>query len=99
MDANSSSNNPFYVTVYFTAVGGHLQVAQYSDPQGRESQVTIPRPVELSVPEMEGYLKDGPLQLDLRNGSSIPPPLSAYPRQLACETAAYVPILDEGQLR
>ncbi len=85
--------------VYFTAVGNRLQVAQYSDPQGQEPQVTIPRPVELSLQEMEGYLKDGPVQLDLRDSSAIPPPLSAFPRQLACERAAYIPILDEGQLR
>ncbi len=85
--------------VYFTVVGNRLQVAQYSDPQGRDAQVTIPRPVELSLQEMEGYLKDGPMLLDLRDTSAIPPPLTVYPRQLACESAAYVPILEEGQLR
>jgi GAF domain-containing protein len=99
MNPNTSSNHAFFVMVYFAAVGDRLQLAQYSDPQGRESQVTIPRPVELSLREMEGYLKEGPIHLDLRDGSSIPPPLSAYPRQLACDTAAYVPIVEEGQLR
>src|SRR5215207_4528382 len=85
--------------VYFMVSGNRLQVVQYSDPQGRESQTTIPRGIELSLPEMESYLKDGPVQLDLQNASSLPPPLTAYPRQLGCETAAYVPILQEGQLR
>jgi len=79
--------------------GNRLQVVQYSDPQGREAQTTIPRSIELSLPELESYLKDGPVQLDLQNASSLPPPLTAYPRQLGCETAAYVPILQEGQLR
>jgi GAF domain-containing protein len=89
----------FYVTVYFTAVDNRLQVIQYSDPQGRDSQITIPRTIELSLRDVEDCLKDGSVQLDLRDSSSIPPPLIAYPRQLGCETAAYVPILDEGQLR
>lgn len=79
--------------------GNRLQVVQYSDPQGREPQSTIPRGIDLSLQEMEGYLKDGPVRLDLRNAQSLPPPLAAYPRQLGCETAAYVPILHEGQLR
>ena len=92
-------NNSFFVTVHFTAVENRLQVTQYSDPQGRDSQRTIPRAMELSLQEMEDFFRDGPVHLDLRDGSSIPPPLLAYPRQLGCETAAYVPILEEGQLR
>jgi GAF domain-containing protein len=99
MNANPLSNNNFFVTVYFTAVESRLQVIQYSDPEGRDAQRTIPRAIELSLQEVEDCLKDGPVHLDLRGNSSIPPPLSSYPRQLGCETAAYVPILDEGQLR
>lgn len=49
--------------------------------------------------EMETYLKDGPLTVNLKGQSTIPPPLLAYPKQLGCETAAYVPILQDGQLR
>ncbi len=97
--STNPSNNSFFVTVYFTVVENRLQVTQYSDPQGRDTQRTIPRAFELSLHEMEECLKDGPLHLDLKDGSSIPPPLLAYPRQLGCETAAYVPILEEGQLR
>ncbi len=85
--------------VYFVASGNRLQVVQYSDPQGRESQSAIPRGIELSLQEMEDYLKDGPIQLNVQNAPSLPPPLTAYPRQLGCETAAYVPILEQGQLR
>ncbi len=93
------NNDYFFTMVYFVASGNRLQVVQYSDPQGRESQSTIPRGIELSLQEMEDHLKDGPIQLNLQNASSLPPPLTAYPRQLGCETAAYVPILEQGQLR
>jgi GAF domain-containing protein len=93
------NNTPFFITVFFTVTGNRLQVVQYSDPQGRDAQSTIPRGVELPLPELERCLKDGPVHVDLRNSTSLPPPLSAYPRQLGCETAAYVPILQEGQLR
>lgn len=100
MNATPSSQSPFFVTVYFIVVENRLQVTQYSDPLGKDMQRTIPRAIELSLQEMEDCLKDGPVQVDLRNGSSASPPhLLNYPRQLGCETAAYVPILDEGQLR
>jgi GAF domain-containing protein len=99
MNATPSSSNQFFVTVYFTVVENRLQVMQYSDPQGRGMQRTIPRASELSLPEMEDCLRNGPVQVDLRTGSISPPHLLALPQQLECETAAYVPILDEGQLR
>jgi len=87
------------VTVFFTANGNRLQLVQFSDPQSRDGQTTIPRGVELALQEMETYLKDGNVRVDLRDSSTIPPPLMAYPKQLGCEAAAYVPILHEGQLR
>ena len=79
--------------------GNRLQVVQYSDPQGRDSQTTLPLGIELALPEIEGFLRSGPIHLDLGEAASLPPPLIEYPRQLGCETAAYVPILQEGQLR
>ena len=99
MNSTPSSNSQFFVTVYFTVVENRLQVMQYSDPQGRGTQRTIPRASELSLPEMEECLRNGPVQVDLRNGSVSPPHLLHLPQQLECETAAYVPILEEGQLR
>jgi len=93
------NNNFFFITVFFTVTGNRLQVVQYSDPLGRDAQSTIPRGIELPLTEVESCLKDGPIHLDLRNSTSLLPPLTAYPRQLGCETAAYVPILQEGQLR
>jgi GAF domain-containing protein len=93
------NNTPFFITVHFTVSGNRLQLVQYSDPQGRDQQSTIPRALELPLREVEDCLRDGPVLLDLHNPTSLPPPLAAYPRQLGCETAAYVPILQEGQLR
>jgi len=90
---------PFFVTVFFTAVGNRLQLTQFSDPQSRDSQMTIPRGAELLREDMEAFLKDGPVTINLKGQSTIPPPLLAYPKQLGCEAAAYVPILQEGQLR
>ncbi len=93
------TNNSFFVTAFFTAAGNKLQLTQFSDPQSQDSQVTLPRGAELLREAMEGYLKDGPVTINLKGQSTIPPPLLAYPKQLGCEKAAYVPILQDGQLR
>ena len=94
-----SNGLPFFVTVFFTASGNRLQITQFSDPQGRDAQLTIPRGVELPLDEMEVFVKNGPLLMDLRDDLTVPEFLLAYPQQLGCETAAYVPILQEGRLR
>ena len=94
-------NNQFFITVYFVASGDRLHLVQYSDPQGQQVQTTVPRGMELSLSltQVESVLVAGPVRVDLREASSLPPPLIAYPRQLGCQTAAYVPILQKGQLR
>ena len=99
--SGNSLNDQFFITVYFIASGNRLHLVQYSDPQGRQVQTTVPRGMELSLSltEIESVFVAGPVQLDLRETSSLPPPLIAYPRQLGCKTAAYVPILQKGQLR
>ena len=99
MSIPSPTGTPFFVTVFFTANGNRLQITQFSDPQSQDAQTTVPRGVELSLQEMEAVLKDGNIRIDLRDSSTIPPPLMTYPKQLGCEAAAYVPILQEGQLR
>lgn len=99
MTASKSSETSFFITIFFTAIGDHLQLTQYSDPQNKEAQATLPRQMELSLEEMELHLKDGTITLDIQDETSIPPPLLAYPKQLGCNSAAYVPILQEGQLR
>ncbi len=90
---------PFFVTVFFAASGNRLQITQFSDPAGRDAQMTIPRGVELPLDEMEAFLKNGALLIDLRDDLTIPESLLSYPQQLGCESAAYVPILQDGRLR
>jgi len=99
MTAFPSNKPPFFSTIFFTASGNRLQITQFSDPQGRDSQLTIPRSIELPVDEMEALLRNGSVQVDLRDDLTIPELLLAYPKQLGCETAAYVPILQDGRLR
>jgi len=94
-------NNQSFITVYFIASANRLHLIQYSDSQGPQVQTTIPRGLELSMslPEIESVFDEGPVKVDVRDVSSLPPPLTAYPRQLGCKTAAYVPILQKGRLR
>lgn len=99
MSENPANKSPFFVTVFFTVNGNHLQPTQYSDPQGRDLQTAVPRGIELPLLEMDARLKDGPLVVGLSDASTLPPALLACQRQLGCETAAYIPILQEGQLR
>ena len=95
MNPNSSN----LITAYFIAEGNRLRLVQFSDTHGRDAQVINPRGTELSLSEMEAYLKGGVVRVDLRDTSSLPPPLIAYTGRLGCVTAAYVPILQDGQLR
>jgi len=89
----------FFVTAFFTVTGNRLQITQFSDPQSRDSQTTIPRGIELPLSEMDTYLRNGTIRVDITDSLSIPASLLAYPKQIGCKTAAYVPILQEGQLR
>jgi GAF domain-containing protein len=100
MIANPLTNQAF-VTAFFIVSGKRLQLLPSIVPQGPESPTTIPRGIELSVAlqDVEKLFQAGPIQVDLRVASSLPPPLTAYPRQLGCKAAAYVPILQKGQLR
>lgn len=100
MIANPLTNQAF-VTAFFIVSGKRLQLLPSTVPQGPESPTTIPRGTELSVSsqDVEKLFQAGPIQVDLRVASSLPPPLTAYPRQLGCKAAAYVPILQKGQLR
>lgn len=97
MSAKRLNNDPFFITAYFIASGNTLQLVQYSDPQRYE--MTVPRGTELSLHEIESFLDDGPIRINLQDASSLPPPLAVYTRQLGCEAAAYVPILSKGKLR
>jgi GAF domain-containing protein len=93
--------NQSFVIAHFIVSGKHLQLLPSAAPLGPDSPTTVPRGIEisLSLPEVESIFQAGPIQVDLRVASSLPPPLTAYPRQLGCKAAAYVPILQKGQLR
>jgi GAF domain-containing protein len=68
---------------------------QYS----RRELAALPRDVDLPLAEMERFFQKGVVRVALQDPSSLPPPLAAYTRQLGCEIAAYVPIIQKGQLR
>ncbi len=99
MSSNSPNSSPIFITAYFIAEGNRLRLVQFSDTQGRDAQVLNLHGIEFSLSEMEAYLKGGVVRVDLRDTSSLPPPLIAYTGRLGCVTAAYVPILQDGQLR
>lgn len=99
MSSNPSKSTPFFVTAYFIAENNRLQLVQFSDPHGRDAQTIKPRSLELSLLEMEAHLKSGTVRVDLKDTSSLPPPLIAYTGRLGCVAAAYVPVMQEGQLR
>jgi GAF domain-containing protein len=94
-------NSQFFLTAYFIASGKRLELVQSSAPHGHDVQTTVRRGVELSLSltDVERLFHAGSIQVDLRGASSLPPPLTTYPRQLGCKAAAYVPILQKGQLR
>jgi GAF domain-containing protein len=95
------NNQSFLVIAYFVANGNRLQLVQAPNPQGLEVQTTMPRGsgISLSLLEVENLFRAGPVKVDLRDTASLPSPLIAYPHQLGCKSAAYVPILHKGQLR
>src|SRR5512138_32909 len=99
MSVNRVRPDDFFITAYFIASGNRLHLIHYSDAQKRELQLTIPRSFELPLSEMESFLNEGPAQINTRDVSALPPPLATYTRQLGCDNAAYVPILQKGNLR
>lgn len=99
MSQNTPANNLYFFTAYFIADEDRLQLTQFSDPQGRETQATFPRGHDLSVRDVEAHLKNGFLKVDQANAAALPPALVAYPQRFGCETAAYVPIIQDGQMR
>lgn len=101
MSTKPLNSQAFLIVAYFLASGNRLELIQTTTPQSAEVQTTIPLGAGLSMSllEVESLFTAGPIQVDLRNASSMPPPLIAYPRQLGCKAAAYVPISHQGQLR
>ena len=99
MSLNNPEKIPFFFTAYFIADGDRLLLTQFYDPQGRETQTTIPRGYELASRDVEAHLKNGLVRVDLTNTATLPTSLIMYPRQLGCNTAVYIPIVQDGQTR
>lgn len=99
MSENKPEGNAFFVTAYFIANADRLQLAHYFDPQERGSQTAIPRAYELHIRDVETHLKDGVLRVDESSTSTLPTSLIMYPRQFGCETAAFIPVQQNGNLR
>jgi GAF domain-containing protein len=99
MSDNRVKTDDFFITAYFIASGNRLHLIHYADGQKHAMQATMPRSIELPLSDVQSFLEEGPVRLDSRDASSIPPPLATFARQLGCDTAAYVPIVQKGQLR
>jgi GAF domain-containing protein len=99
MSDNRVKIDDFFITAYFIASGNRLHLIHHADGQKHAAQITIPRSIELPLSDLQSFLDEGPVQFDLHDAASLPPPLFAFTRQLGCESAAYVPILQKGQLR
>jgi GAF domain-containing protein len=99
MSANPLDNGQFFITAYFIASGNSLHLIHYVDLLRHEIDATIPRSFELPLSEVENFLDEGSVQVDLRIPASLPPSLAACTRELGCETAVYIPILQNGKLR
>lgn len=99
MSVNQVNTDDFFITAYFIASGNRLHLIHYSDGQRQGSQATVPLSFEIPLSEIESFLDEGPVQMNMRDPSALPPPLASYTRQLGCEAAAYVPVLQKGQLR
>jgi len=99
MNAQPLKNPLSFVIAYLATEGEFLQITQLSDPADSDSQTKYSRGIQLPLVEIEKHLNGGVVCIDLRETTSLPPPLTALPRQLGCATAAYVPILQDGQLR
>jgi len=98
MSVNNIERIPFFFTAYFIANGDRLLLTQFYDPQERETQATIPRGNELVIRDIEAHLKNGFVRIDSVTESTLPISLTLYPRQLGCETAAYIPVMQDRQI-
>ncbi|MCC6298552.1 MAG: GAF domain-containing protein [Anaerolineales bacterium] len=104
MNEKTLEGNAFFVTAYFVANGDRLQLAQISDPSERELQAAIPRGQELSVRDIEGHLTRGFVKVDEASATSLPESLTRYNlnryiRQFGCESAAFIPIMQDAEMR
>lgn len=104
MNQNTSTQTVFFFTAYFIANGDRLLLTQFTDPQGNETQATFPRGHELSIPDIEAHLTNGFVMVEQESLASVPETLmqfnlNRYIRQFGCESAAFIPIMQNGDMR
>ncbi len=98
MSENRPEGNAFFVTAYFVANAGRLQLAHFSDPQERGKQTATPRVDSLPIRDLESHLKNGLLWVDESTRSELPATITTYPRQFGCKNAAFLPVRQNGSL-
>lgn len=104
MSQISSPQSSFFFTAYFIANGDNLILAQFSDPNGHEAQATFPRGHELSIRDIESHLTRGFVKVDESSATSLPESLTQfnlnrYIRQFGCESAVFIPIMQDADMR
>ncbi len=104
MNQSSAPQSSFFFTAYFITNGDRLILAQFSDPQGYEAQATFPRGHELSIGDIEDHLVRGFVRVDAANATSLPESLTQfnllhYIRQFGCESAVFIPVMQEAEMR
>ncbi len=104
MSQSNSPKSSFFFTAYFIANNDRLILAQFSDPQGREAQATFPRGHELTIRDIEGHLTNGFVKVDEASTTSLPESLTQYNlnryiRQFGCESAVFIPVMQESEMR
>ena len=104
MSQISPPQSSFFFTAYFIANGDRLILAQFSDPDGHETQATFPRGHELSIRDVESHLTRGFVKVDATSATTMPESLTQfnlnrYIRQFGCESAAFIPVTQDGEMR
>ncbi len=86
-----------YVTAIFSAVPGSLKLDSLNDPQNQAGTGQAPRELRISPFEAAQQISGGTIY-DL-SSPTVPPVFSRIPQALGCQSAAYLPIMHEQQLR
>jgi hypothetical protein len=99
MSQNQFATAPRLLTAFFIANGDLLQLAQFSDPNEREAQATIPRGTELVLQDVAAGLQGGIVRVGIGGTDAAPAMLTNFPQQFGCVSAAFIPVHLGGQLR
>ncbi|HEY5903022.1 MAG TPA: GAF domain-containing protein [Anaerolineales bacterium] len=86
-----------YLSVLVSPAGTWLRVSALNDPQGRFTLDDVHRDIPLSPADAVRLLAAASI-FDL-SADRVPEGLAQLPTALACQSAAYIPILEGGELR